>query len=165
MLNALPADKNESLLVAHNSDFGCRFILEHLENAKPIVRGRRVLQIKATCYNPIKRKKLKTTMNYNYTLIPRALRAFGECFKIDVPKEVMPYSNHSYDNVKMGKCSIQSALDILNDSRKQHFLDNIETWNCNMDNQMFDLNKYSSIYCKMDCKVLMEDFVFSGHGC
>ena len=24
-----------------------------------------------------------------------------------------------------------------------------------MDNQMFDSSKYSSIYCKMDCKVLM----------
>ena len=32
-----------------------------------------------------------------------------------------------------------------------------------MDNQMFDLIKYSSIYCKMDCKVLMDGYeVFRG---
>ena len=32
-----------------------------------------------------------------------------------------------------------------------------------MDNQMFDLIKYSSIYCKMDCKVLTDGYeVFSG---
>ena len=32
-----------------------------------------------------------------------------------------------------------------------------------MDNQMFDLIKYSSNYCKMDCKVLMDGYeVFRG---
>ena len=32
-----------------------------------------------------------------------------------------------------------------------------------MDDQMFDLIKYSSIYCKMDCKVLMDGYeVFRG---
>ena len=27
-----------------------------------------------------------------------------------------------------------------------------------MDNEMFDIIKYSSIYCEMDCKVLMEGY-------
>ena len=62
----------------------------------------------------------------------------------------------------MGACSIQSALDILKDGDKQQFLDNLEKWDCvlgkGMDNQMFDLIKYSSIYCKMDCKVLMDGY-------
>ena len=31
-----------------------------------------------------------------------------------------------------------------------------------MDNQMFGLIKYSSIHCKMDCKVLMDGNCFSG---
>ena len=31
MLNALPTDKNELSLNAHNSDYDCRFILEHLD--------------------------------------------------------------------------------------------------------------------------------------
>ena len=29
MLNALPYDKGDILLIAHNSDYGCRFILEY----------------------------------------------------------------------------------------------------------------------------------------
>ena len=45
---------------------------------------------------------------------------------------------------------------------KQQFLDNLETWNCilgkGMDKQMFDLMKYSSTHCKMDCKVLMDGY-------
>ena len=32
ILNALPTDKKEILLTAHNSDYGCRFILEYLQN-------------------------------------------------------------------------------------------------------------------------------------
>ena len=31
MLNALPTGKKEILLIAHNSDYDCRFILEYLQ--------------------------------------------------------------------------------------------------------------------------------------
>ena len=167
MLNALPTDKKEILLIAHNSDYDCRFILEYLQNVKPIVKGGRFLQIKATYYNPKAKKKINIIVKDSYKLIPMALREFGKCFKLDVSKEVMPYNVYTYENVSMGACSIQSALDILKDDDKQQFLDNLEKWDCvlgkGMDNQMFDLIKYSSIYCKMDCKVLMDGYeVFRG---
>ena len=42
-----------------------------------------------------------------------ALRELGECFKLDVPKEVMPYNTYTYGNVDTGAGSIQSALDVL----------------------------------------------------
>ena len=79
----------------------------------------------------------------------------------------MPYNIYTYENVSMGACFIQSALDILKDDEKQHFLDNLETWDCiigkGLNDQMFDLMKYSSIYCKLDCKVLMYGYeVFRG---
>ena len=90
------------------------------------------------------------------------LRDFGKCFKLDVDKKVMPYGVYTYENVTVGACTIQSALDILKDDDEQHFLDNLENWDCisgkGMNNEMFDLIKYSSIYCKMDCKVLMDGY-------
>ena len=52
MLKSLPTDKHEVLLIAHKSDYGCRFILEYLQHVKPI-KSNRFLQIKATYYNPI----------------------------------------------------------------------------------------------------------------
>ena len=52
MLNASPTGKKEILLIAHNSDYDCRFILEYLQIVKPIVKSDRFLQIKATYYNP-----------------------------------------------------------------------------------------------------------------
>ena len=67
----------------------------------------------------------------------------------------------------MGACSIQSALDVLKDEYKKQFLDNLEKWDCilgkGMGNQMFDSIKYSSIYGKMGCKILMDGYeVFRG---
>ena len=62
----------------------------------------------------------------------------------------------------MGACSIQSALDILKADDEQQLLDNLGKWDCilgkGMDNHMFGLIKYSSIYCKMDCEVLMDGY-------
>ena len=160
MLNALPIDKNEILLTAHNSDYGCIFILEYLQHVKPIVNSGRFLQIKATYYNPKSKKAVNIIVEDSYRLILTALRDFGECFKLDVSKEVVPYNVYTYENVTMGACLIQSALDVLKDGDKQQFLDNLEQWNCilgkGMGNQMFGFIKYSSIYCKMDCKVLMD---------
>ena len=74
----------------------------------------------------------------------------------------MPYNAYTYENVNMGACSIQPALDILKDDDKQQFSNNFEKWDCilgkGMENQMFDLIKYSSIYCKMCCEVLMDGY-------
>ena len=46
----------------------------------------------------------------------------------------MPYNIYTHEHVSMGAASIQSALDMLNDSDKQHFLNNVEQWNCSMAN-------------------------------
>ena len=88
-----------------------------------------------------------------------ALREFGGCFKLGCHKEVMPYEIYTYEHVSTGGCRIQDATDVLKtEADKQHFLDNIETWDCVLGKGMFDLIKNSSIYCKMDCKVLMAGY-------
>ena len=54
------------------------------------------------------------------------------------------------------RCNICSKTE----DDKHKFLDNIENWDCvlgkGMNGQMVGLIKYSNIYCKMDCKVLMD---------
>ena len=74
----------------------------------------------------------------------------------------MPYNVYTYGNVNIGACRIQSAFDKLKDDNEQQFSDNLEKWDCilgtGMDNQMFDLITHSSIYCNMDCKVLMDGY-------
>ena len=90
------------------------------------MKSGRFLQIKATYYNTIRKKKINIIVKDSCKLIPMALRKFGKCFKLDVSKEVMPYNVYTYENVTMGACSIQSALGILKDGDKQQFLDNLK---------------------------------------
>ena len=162
MLNALPHYKGEILLIAHNSGYDCRFIWEYLQNVKPIVESNRFLQIRATHYNPESKKKITVIVKASYKLIPIPLRDIGKCFKLDVSNEIIPYNVYTYENVTMGACSIQSASNILKDDDKKQFLDTLENCDCILgegtDNQVVGLIKYSSIYCKMDCKVLMDGY-------
>ena len=141
VLNALPTDKGEILLIAHNSDYGCRFILEYLNDVKPIVKSGRYLHIKATYYNPKAKNTIYIIAKYYFKLIPMPLTYFGKCFKLDVNKEVIPYNVYTYENVNMGACSIQSALDVLKDDDTQKSSDKLEKWDCilgkGMDNPVF----------------------------
>ena len=120
--------------------------------------------LKGTYHNPIRKKEIEIVVKDSYRLVPMALREFGGCFKLDCHKEVMPYEIYTYENVSMGACRIQDAINVLKTGDdKQQLLDNIETWECvigkGMNNQMCDLLKEcSSIYCKMDCKVLMDGY-------
>ena len=88
MLSALPPGKGDILLIAHNSDYDCRLFLEYLQNVQPIVKSAKFLQIKATCYNPIRKKKVNIIVKDSYKLIPMPLRDFGKCFKLDVQKKL-----------------------------------------------------------------------------
>ena len=53
-------------------------------------------------------------------------------------------------------------MGVLSDSDKQPFLENVEKWDCwfgkGFANQMFDLIRYSSVYCKMGCRVLTDGY-------
>ena len=91
------------------------------------------------------------------------LRDLGKCFKLDASKEVIPYNVYTCENVSMGACRIQDALDILTHDDNQQFLNNLEQWDCVLGNGMFDPMKHSSIYCNMGCKVLMDGYEVFRH--
>ena len=89
MLNALPTDKTEIRLIAHNSDYDARFSVYYLDHVKPIVKSNRVLHIKTTYYNPIQTKNIKLNIKYSYNLISMPLRQFGCCFTFYVSTNVI----------------------------------------------------------------------------
>ena len=109
----LPTDKHETLLIAHNSDYDCRFVLQYLQHITPIVKYGRVLQVQATYYNPIVKTKIQLIIKYSYKLSSMPLAIFGKCFNLTCPKEAMPYNSYTYENVSIVAASIQSALDAL----------------------------------------------------
>ena len=86
MLNDLPTDKHEILLIAHNANYDCRFIQQYSQNVRPIVKSNDILMLKGMYFNPIHKKKIKIVITDSYRLIPLALREFGECFTLDCHK-------------------------------------------------------------------------------
>ena len=79
ILSYLPTDKQQQLLIAHNSYYDCIFILPILQNVQPIVESNPCLHIKATYYNPILKNKIKCCVNCSYKLVPMAVSKFGKC--------------------------------------------------------------------------------------
>ena len=82
MLNNLPTDTHEIILIAHNANHDCRFIKQYLQNVRPIVKSNRMLMSKGIYYNPIHTNKIKIVIKGNYRLIPMALHESGKCFKL-----------------------------------------------------------------------------------
>ena len=53
MLNNLPTDKHEIILIAHNANYDCRFVQHYLQHVRHIVKRNRMLMLKGIYYNPI----------------------------------------------------------------------------------------------------------------
>ena len=80
------------MLIAHNANYDCRFLLKYLSQEKPIVKGGRFLSIDALFYRYFDNKQpLKIRIKDSCKLIQMPLRDFGKSFKLDVQKDLMPY--------------------------------------------------------------------------
>ena len=55
LLNNLPTNKHEILLIAHNANYDGRFI-QYFQNVRPIVKSNRILMLKGIYYNPTHKK-------------------------------------------------------------------------------------------------------------
>ena len=70
MLNNLP-DKKHIMLIAHNANYDCRFLLKHLSQERSIVKGGRFLSTQCVFYRnndtkqPIKIKIKDINKNVN----------------------------------------------------------------------------------------------------
>ena len=59
MLNNLPTDKHEIILIAYNANCDCRFIQQYVQNVRPIVKSNRISMLKGICYNPTQPIKIR----------------------------------------------------------------------------------------------------------
>ena len=89
------------MMIAHNSNYGCRFMLKYLRKlAPPMDKNNKLIKIKGEFHrynNP--NQLLQITSKDSYILIPVALSEFGECFNLEVSNEIMPYEIYTEDNL------------------------------------------------------------------
>ena len=171
-LNEKYPEKNIRL-IAHNAGYDLRFIMKHLNQLSLIERGKMLLRGTAV-FNIRKGQHINIQIQDSYALIPEPLRKFGDMFKMNIEKEIMPYDLYSTENVKkqyidlsdcVSACKVQyKNMNIgsdIDEVKQKDFIDkflfNCKKWDC-INNNIVDIIKYSSIYCKMDCEVLEQGY-------
>lgn len=150
MLESIPYDY--VCLYAHNCGYDFRFLYKYLTIQKYIRKGRSLVNSMAKYGN--KRIMLRDT----YKMISVKLSKFGDMFKLDTEKEVMPYKLYNGDILEKPVRLIEDALAVLEKDQHPRFIDNINRWNLKVGEKMFNALNYSVKYCEMDCKVLSDGF-------
>jgi len=159
MLRALTELGSDDLvLVAHNANYDCRFVLPFLDSQKVIDKDGRFLAIRGAFVNRVTGRKVRLAIRDSIRMIDMALKKFGEAFNLDVEKEVMPYSLYTPANVAQGSVPMEEALGHVGDGDRAHFLANVERWGARLEGDRLDLLRYLAEYCKIDCRVLKEGY-------
>ncbi|KAI5484952.1 organellar and viral DNA polymerase type B, partial [Trichomonas vaginalis G3] len=97
----------------------------------------------------------------SYSVINKKLKLFPAMFNLQTgPKEVFPYNY--YSSVLLANDNrtgvISEACKFIRDA--DTFMKNIDSIKgCRIDENHFDLEKYSTFYCKQDVRILREGFV------
>jgi hypothetical protein len=144
--------KRNTRLIAHNATYDFRFLIQYLRNVNELARGNKLISAKGR-FNDF-----DIEIKDSYHLITMPLRNFPKVFGIEnTVKEVMPYTLYNDDNIAKRFVSIEEALKVVADDEKVQFLNNISRWNLQVDDT-YDIIKYSSMYCEIDCKILSQGY-------
>jgi len=144
--------RTHTRLIAHNATYDFRFLIEYLRNVSELARGNKLISGKGR-FNDF-----EIEIKDSYHLITMPLRNFPKVFGIaNTIKEVMPYTLYTDDNITKRNIPIQDALNILPEDEHEQFLNNIKRWNL-QDGDSYDIIKYSSYYCEIDCKILYQGY-------
>ena len=159
MLDALPSDTR---LIAHNSSYDYTFINQYLTSDNIIVKGKKLINGEFRYYNNRLDKKLEGYIHIQIkdssTLITTRLGKFGEMFKLEQGKEVMPYKLYNEETIQNMYVPLKDAKQYL-DSEKdyQQLVKNCKKWNI-LRGDMFNILSYSAEYCMIDCEVLCKGY-------
>ena len=151
--------KRNTRLIAHNATYDFRFLIQYLRNVSELARGNKLISAKGR-FNDY-----DIEIKDSYHLITMPLRNFPKVFGIEnTVKEVMPYTLYNETNIQKRYVPIDEALEIISEDEKEQFLNNIKRWDLQQGDKYgeaqpcYDIIKYSSMYCEIDCKILYEGY-------
>jgi len=144
--------KRNTRLIAHNATYDFRFLIQYLRNVNELARGNRLISARGR-FNDY-----DVEIKDSYHLISMPLRNFPKVFAIEnTVKEVMPYTLYTDINIAKRFVPIDEALSMIAEDEKEQFLNNIKRWDLQQ-NDSYDIIKYSSMYCEIDCKILHDGY-------
>ena len=180
-LESLGDDGNIYRLIAHCVSYDYRLLAEFLNVRKELERGTRVIYSEATYYNMRLKKSIEIRIVDSYNMISMKLEHFPKIFNLgEIKKEIIPYDlynqcNANYYNllepelvleyVKKQINSTNKLYSFLNKRRRaeiikaknellENFQENINKWQCESEDGLLDMLKYSVKYCQQDVRLL-----------
>ena len=188
MLDNLPKEHENIMLIAHNCGYDYKFIFPHISSIKnPIMKGSNLMKVKCKYYynsvtyedeggykengqkNLKKNSELevvwKITLKDSYNLIPEPLRKFGKMFNLEQGKEVIPYKLYNKVFSKFGSSKIWYKADfvykyVVEECGRK----NLQQFKDNcikwdcILNGEINILEYSNKYCEIDCEVMMKGY-------
>ena len=147
------------LCIAHNLRYDFQFVIGYLSNITNMVKtGNHIKSISGSFYNRNTDKTIFLSFKDSYGLITMPLKKFGQCFHLDVKKEVMPYEAYNTRTVKNTYIDIEYAKQFLKtQSEQDEFIKNITDWNL-INGNTFDHITYARKYCQLDVQVLKQGY-------
>ena len=158
-INFLKSLKTHTMLFAHNLKYDLQFIIQYLCKHEGFIKtGSQFKTISGEFYNKDTKQYIKLCFKDSMSVIPESLSKFGEMFKLEQTKEILPYGVYTEDAIKLLSIPIDYAKDFLSDEDYIDFKENIKKWNLELPNNHFNHMKYSKIYCEMDVEVLSQGY-------
>lgn len=143
------------LLIAHNSAYDFRFLLEYAYRLETIEKGTGLMN--ASFVAMCGKKQLNIRIHDSLKMINMGLGKFGKTFNLSVKKEIMPYDLYTEENVNMTYIPLAECLAFVKDEEKDEYLSNCERWGC-LNDGFINILKYSGEYCYMDCITLRDGY-------
>jgi hypothetical protein len=158
--NKIDKDLN-IVMIAHNMRYDLSFLSKYLHSINCIRAGSKIIGLTGFF------KKRKLIIKDSYCMISKPLRDFAKCFGFEnKEKEIISYDmyNDLVPKYWLNNADIFYDVDEINNKyyapsgKSADFLNNIKKWNLRGDNNKFDIMKYASIYCEMDCIILKDGY-------
>lgn len=92
----------------------------------------------------------------SYGLLSMPLRSMARSFKIELEKEIFPYTYYSPNRVAANEGDIEDVFELepeWTETDKQQFIQNLDNMN-ETDHNHFNMLKYAQFYCERDVDVL-----------
>lgn len=150
VINLTPPDEIP-LIYFHNLSYDINFLLKY-GIVSAVNRNSLILQAEFLYKGRIIRLK------DSYGLLSMPLRSMARSFKIEIEKEIFPYSYYSPNRVLRNIGDIDDVYEIENawsDDDKKQFETNLQNMN-EKDLHAFNMVKYAQFYCERDVDVLQQ---------
>jgi hypothetical protein len=142
------------LLLAHNAGYDWRQLMPYLPHFNLVENGNSMVFATAALGS------IEVVVHNTLRLIPKPLKEFGKMFKLDVKKEMMPYTLYSERNVAQRYIEADECThSYVKPADRAQYIHNVEEWGCLGADGRIDIIEYSARYCELDCEVLLKGYL------